>query len=63
VKVVTSDCGSVLISQGVDYQTVQQVADSFVRGTVYEFDLGWLSRVVAMPLDIMPNVRGFREVH
>lgn len=63
VKVVPSDCRSALISQGLGYPSVQQVTDSFVRGTVYEFDGGCLSRVVAMPLGIMPNVRGFRAVH
>lgn len=46
VLVQTSDCGSISFSKGVTFDNRDEVAASFRAGSVYEFDIGWFSRVV-----------------
>ncbi|WP_043440791.1 hypothetical protein [Arthrobacter sp. L77] len=52
VLVQTSDCGPVIIDQGVSSDNQEEIASSFAVGSEYEFDIGWYSRVV------MKNMRG-----
>ncbi len=52
VLVETSNCGPVVIDQGVSFDNQEEVAASFRVGSEYEFDIGWYSRV------IMKNLRG-----
>jgi hypothetical protein len=46
VLIETSNCGALVVNRGVTFDNQQEVASSFERGSEYEFDMGWYSRVV-----------------
>lgn len=46
VLVDTANCGDIVVSSGVTLKNQEEVAASFTAGDVYEFDIGWFSRVV-----------------
>lgn len=61
VLVQTSNCGSISVSQGVTFENEEKIASSFTKGSVFEFDLGWFSRVVMKDLgNGIPSVRDYR---
>ena len=61
VVVQTSDCGSISVSQGVTFEKEEKIASSFTKSSVFEFDLGWFSRVVMKDLGSgIPSARGYR---
>ncbi|MCR1162497.1 MULTISPECIES: hypothetical protein [Micrococcaceae] len=56
----TSDCGSISVSQGVTFENEEKIASSFTEGSVFEFDLGWFSRVVMKDLgNGIPSARDY----
>ncbi|ACL38788.1 conserved hypothetical protein [Pseudarthrobacter chlorophenolicus A6] len=46
VLVDTADCGRISVSKGVTFDNRDAIAASFTAGNVYEFEIGWYSRVV-----------------
>lgn len=61
VLVETSDCGPVVIDQGVSFDRQEDVASSFEVGAEYEFDIGWYSRVVMKRvLGDLPSAQDYR---
>jgi hypothetical protein len=61
VLVETTDCGPIVIDQGVDYENQEEVAASFKPGSEYEFDLGWYSRF-RKNFDDLPSAQDYRLV-
>lgn len=64
VLVETSNCGRIIIDQGVDFENQEEVASSFAVGSEYEFDMGWYSRVVMKnEYGNLPSVQDYRLVN
>ncbi|TFC59635.1 hypothetical protein [Cryobacterium sp. TMB1-7] len=63
VLIQTSDCGRLAITEGVTFDGRQELAASFQVGAEYEFDIGWLSRVIMNDvLHQIQSVQGYRLV-
>ncbi|WP_434993130.1 hypothetical protein [Arthrobacter sp. Ld5] len=63
VLVETTDCGPIVIDQGVDFENEEEVASSFAVGSEYDFDIGWYSRVVMKNvLGNLPSAQDYRPV-
>lgn len=61
VLVETSNCGKLVVSKGVTFDSRDEVAASFKAGSKYDFDLGWFSREVSIPiLHGIPTVKAYR---
>ncbi len=46
ILVETADCGKISVSNGVTFDNKDAIAASFKIGSVYEFEIGWYSRVI-----------------
>ena len=63
VLIQTSHCGRLAITEGVTFDGRQELAASFQVGAEYEFDVGWLSRVIMKDvLHQIQSVQGYRLV-
>ena len=63
VLIQTSNCGRLAITEGVTFDGRQELAASFQVGAEYEFDVGWLSRVIMKDvLHQIQSVQGYRLV-
>lgn len=63
VLIETSNCGRLAIERGVTSDGQQELASSFQVGAEYEFDIGWLSRVIMKDvLHQIQSVQGYRLV-
>ena len=63
VLIQTSNCGRLAITEGVTFDGRQELAASFQVGGEYEFDVGWLSRVIMKDvLHQIQSVQGYRPV-
>jgi hypothetical protein len=63
VLVETSNCGKIVVSKGVTFDSQEEIAASFQTGSEYEFDLGWFSRVITMDIrNGIPSARAYRLV-
>ena len=63
VLIETSNCGRLAIERGVTSDGQQELASSFQVGAEYEFDIGWLSRVIMKDvLHQIQSVQGYRPV-
>lgn len=53
VLVQTSNCGSISVSQGVTFQNKEKIASSFMKGSVFEFDIGVTGRRCPIEIDLL----------
>lgn len=64
VLVNTSNCGEIVVDEGVNSKNQEEVASSFAVGSEYEFDMGWYSRVVMKnEYGKLPSVQDYRLVN
>lgn len=62
VVIRTSDCGSIALDKGIDFDTQADIASSFKPGDEYEFEIGWYSRVIwKNVLGNIPSAQEYRK--
>lgn len=63
ILVETTDCGKISVFNGVTFNNKDAIAASFKVGSMYEFEIGWYSRVILRDIQqAIPTAQKYRLV-